>query len=101
MFKVINQRPGVISKGAVVNYTSTAFQQQELIEILKQHGRGLMDCAENSLARICKTAKEAHNVERGERIETGRGLIQEKQQLRFTRQFYRYCESLALLLIET
>lgn len=56
-----------------------------------------MDRTENSLSGICKSAEEADNVECGQRIEAGGGLVQEKQQLWFTCQFHCNGESFALL----
>jgi len=60
-----------------------------------------MDGTQDSLSVVGQPFEEVQNVPRGLRIETGRGLVKEKKQLRFGNEFDSDGESLSLFDVKT
>jgi len=54
----------------VIHNTTTRLEQQELVKVLEEDGRRLMDSAENSLAVGSKLLKETGDVECSLRVES-------------------------------
>jgi hypothetical protein len=83
LFEVAGKDVGVLADFTVVDRAATFGKEQEAIEALEEHSRRLVDCAENSLARVGKLLKQIENSPRCLRIKTRRWLVQEQEKLGF------------------
>jgi hypothetical protein len=82
-FEVVGKDVGVLADFTVVDRAATFGEEQKTVEALEEHSRGLMDRAENSLARVGKLLEQIENSPGCLRIKTRRRLIQEQEKLGF------------------
>ena len=99
--KVIDKDFGVLTDITVVNGATTSSEEKETIETLEQHGRRLVDSAENGLAVLLQLVQKIKNSPRGLRVETGSRLVQEEKQGRLGSQLDTNSKTLALFNVET
>ena len=98
--KVVDQRLAVLAERTVVHDPATALEQEKLVKVLEQHGRRLVDGAQDGLPGVGELPQEAHDVEGGTRVEAGRGLVEEDEQLRLARELDGDRHPLPLLLVQ-
>jgi len=60
----------VISKWPVVDHPPSAFQEDEVVKVLKEDSAGLTDSARNCLARAREFTEEADDIESCVRIQS-------------------------------
>jgi len=54
----------------VVDHPPSAFQEDEVVKVLKEDSAGLMDSARNCLARVGEFTEEADDIESCVRIQS-------------------------------
>lgn len=69
-FKVVNESARILADVAVVDSATSASEEEEAIEFLEEHARGLMNCTEDSLAVGSELAEESANGPRSLGIKT-------------------------------
>ena len=96
-FEVGGHGLGVLANVTEVNGLTTLSQEEETIEALEKHGRGLMDSAQNGLTALGELLKEIQNSPRSLRVETGSRLVNEEKKRRLGSKFDADCKTLPLL----
>lgn len=99
-FEVVDQHAAAGPQLAKVYHAAAALEQQQHVEIVKEDGRWLVDGTQDGLAGVGQLAQQTHDVGCGQRVEPGRGLVEEDEQLRLARQLDGDGQALALLLVE-
>lgn len=81
LFKVVDQDFGSFADLPEIDGSSTLGEEEQSVKLLKEHGRGLMDGAENGLSVFGELSEELQNVPRGLRVQSRGGLVKEKEEL--------------------
>ncbi|KAF1738372.1 hypothetical protein CRV24_000297 [Beauveria bassiana] len=80
--KVVDDGAAVFADGAKVKDVAAGVERQNLVKLLNELRRGLVDGADDGLARGAELAQEADNGKGRLGVEPGRGLVEEEQQRR-------------------
>lgn len=99
--KVGSHGLGVFADIAKVHSPATLGQKQESVEALEEHGRGLMNGAENGLSALGELLEKIQNGPRCLTVETGGRLINEEEQRGLGSKFDTDSKTLALFNVET
>ena len=99
--KVAQESRSIVAKVSKVNGLSTLSEQEEVIELLEEDSRRLMDSSEDSLSIIGKFAKEGNDGPGGLRVETRGWLVQEEKKSWLGGELDSDGEELALLYVES
>ena len=99
--KVGNHRLGVLTDLAKVDCLTALLEEEEPVEALEEHGRGLMDRTEDGLAALGELFEEIKNSPGSLGVKTGSGLVDEEQQRRLSSKFDTDSKTLSLFDVQT
>lgn len=99
--EVVHESLRVLADLTKVHGLAALGEQQQAVEALEQDGRGLVDGAQDSLAVAGELLHEVADGPRCLTVETGRGLVEEEQQLGTGSELDTDRQTLALLDVET
>jgi hypothetical protein len=80
--EVVDQILGVMAERAVEDDATAGLEEEELVEVLKEDGGGLMDGAKDSLACVGELTEETNDVEGCAGVETRGRFVEEHEEFR-------------------
>lgn len=98
--KVSRQDPGRLADLAKVDGPAALGEEQEAVEALEEHGRRLVDRAQDGLAVVLQFLEQVQDGPRGLRVQAGGGFVQEEQELGLRGELDADGEALPLLDVE-
>jgi len=100
-FEVRRQNVRTLANFAKVDSLTTSGEEEKTIETLEQHGRRLVNSAENGLTGLGKLLHQIADSPGGLRVETGGRFVQEEKELRLSSKLNTDSQTLTLLNVET
>jgi len=98
--EIVEQRATIPTQLPEVHGAPPGLEEQQVVEVLEQHRRRLVDGAQDGLAGVGQLPEEAHDGEGGAAVEARRGLVQEHEQRGLAGELDADGDALALLLVE-